>query len=227
MTIGVAVWFWPLGSNDAEIQRLSSVLPADEIARAGRLRLPAMQHRFIVAHAGMRSILGAAIGAAPRDVRFVLGPHGKPALADSGDVQFNLSHSHDLAVLAVCRGAEVGVDVERVRHLDDGEHVAKRFFAPSESFAVARASGPVQDLLFMRIWTCKEAYLKVTGDGMSRPLDEVVVALGAGGEAQGLGSVSGEPLGVSLCTFDPAPGYVGALVVRAERASMRMQRWTG
>jgi 4'-phosphopantetheinyl transferase len=224
MNAAVTVWFWPLCASEAEVSRLSAMLPADEMARARRLRLPEMQYRFIVAHAGMRSILGAETGIAPSEVRFALGPHGKPNLADRGDVRFNLSHSHDLAVLAVCRGAEIGVDVERLRHLDDVERIAKRFFAESESETVTRASGDVQDRIFMRIWTCKEAYLKATGEGLSRPFDEVVVALD-GGAVRGLHGTSGEALGVSVHTFDPAPGYVGALVVRAERAVMRVQEW--
>jgi 4'-phosphopantetheinyl transferase len=221
----VTVWCWSLDANEPEIERLSAMLGADEKGRAERLRLPDVRRRFVVAHAAMRSILGAEIGVSPSDVRFVAGPHGKPAFANPTDVRFNLSHSHDLAVLAVCRGAEIGVDVECVRHIDEAERIAERFFAESEKQAVARAQGDARDRLFMRLWTCKEAYLKATGDGLSRPFDEVVVVIAANGEVQGLCGASGESLGGSVQTFDPAPGHVGALVTSAERATVRAMRW--
>jgi 4'-phosphopantetheinyl transferase len=220
----VTIWCWPL-SAQAPIDRLTAMISADEIGRAKAMRIAGHGERFIVAHAGVRSILGRELGRGPLDLQFGSGPHGKPELGDCGDLRFNLSHSHDFAVLAVCRGFEIGVDVEMVRHLDDVEHIADRFFAECESKAVACASGDLQDRLFLRFWTCKEAYLKATGEGLSRPFDEAVVALASDGAVEGMRDASGAPIAVSIKTFDPAPGYVGALAAPADEVRMRLEEW--
>jgi 4'-phosphopantetheinyl transferase len=225
MKTDVIVRCWRLDASESEIRRIETMLSADEIGRASAMRISGKRDRFVAAHAGLRTILGREIGRAPSEIAFALGPKGKPSLADPGDVRFNLSHSDDLAALAVCRGFEIGVDVERVRHIDGVERIAERFFAERESQAVLGAVGDLQDRLFMRFWTCKEAYLKATGDGLSRPFDEVVVAMTGGGEVECLRDASGARLGVSICTFEPTPGYVGALVARAEDVSVRVEQW--
>jgi 4'-phosphopantetheinyl transferase len=225
MKTDVIVRCWRLDASESEIRRFETILSAEENGRAAAMRVPDKRNWFVAAHAGVRAILGREIGRAPSELAFVLGPKGKQSLAEPGDIRFNLSHSHDLAVLAVCRGFEIGVDVERVRHIDEVEPIAERFFAESESRAVLGAAGDLQDRLFMRIWTCKEAYLKATGDGLSRPFDEAVVAMTGGGEVECLRDASGVRLGVSIRTFDPVPGYVGALVARAEDVSVSVEQW--
>lgn len=221
----VTIFSWSLLATESEVDRMAETLSADERARAAAFRVAGKKDRFIVAHAGVRSILGREIGRPPAEVEFRHGPNGKPELLGLRDVRFSLSHSHDVAVLAVGRGFEIGVDVERLRHVDDVDRIAKRFFAESESQMVDRASGEIRDRLFMRLWTCKEAYLKATGDGLSRPLADVVVTLGHGGEVENLRTAAGAQLGASVHAFDPAPGYAGALVALAEEVSVRVEQW--
>ncbi len=104
---------------------LRSRLSSDELARAARFHFERDRTRFSVARAALREILAHYLGTSPAEIAFVYGDHGKPALAPPyGDLRFNLSHSHDLALCAVARGSEVGVDVERIRELDDLEGMA-------------------------------------------------------------------------------------------------------
>jgi 4'-phosphopantetheinyl transferase len=125
-----------------------------------------LRSRWGTARGTLREVLGRALGCAPREVEFRYAAHGKPHLADSG-LRFNISHSGGLAVIAVGH-VEVGVDVElpRPRRSDA---IARRFFAPGEVerlFTIADEAARAD--AFFRLWTCKEAFLKVTGEGLSR-----------------------------------------------------------
>jgi len=106
----------------------------------------------------------------PQSLNFSTNKHGKPFLVGLPDIHFNLSHSHGVAVCALCRNAAVGVDVEDVgRHTDFS--IAKRFFSSFEAELVSRAPDAEKRKLFFDIWTLKEAYIKAIGKGLSIPLN--------------------------------------------------------
>ena len=103
----VDVWIVPL---DAEGNWLPPT-PA-ETGNAARLVSGPLRRRYLRSHAALRAILGAYTST-PLD--FAMAEHGKPYLLACPDLRFNLSHSHDMALVAVTRGIEIGVDVERFR----------------------------------------------------------------------------------------------------------------
>jgi len=112
----------------------------------------------------LREVLGAALHVDPAQVSFRYGAHGKPEVPG---LRFNISHSGGIAVIALS-AHEVGVDVElpRARRSDD---IARRFYTPGENAALFSISDPAARAdAFFRFWTCKEAFLKVTGEGLSR-----------------------------------------------------------
>jgi 4'-phosphopantetheinyl transferase len=124
----------------------------------------------VVAHGVLRAILGRYLNVAPASVRFVYGLHGKPSLAAdfaASDIQFNLSHAGELAVVAVARTRAVGVDVEEVRPLPDLEAMARRYFAARETRALLALPAAQQHESFYRNWTRREACLKARGDGLA------------------------------------------------------------
>src|SRR5690606_35000212 len=84
---------------------------------------------------------------------------------------FNLSHTRGMAVLAVTRAGEVGVDVESVQRRVELLALSERYFAASEHRRIAQLSGPAQREQFFRVWTLKEAYLKACGLGLRIALD--------------------------------------------------------
>lgn len=157
-----------------ELVRCRELLNAEERARADRFVFPRHNRRFTVARAFLRTILGEAIGRAPESIEFVLSEYGKPSLA-GGEVQFNLSHSHELAVMALAP-ATIGIDVEHVRPMPDALKLAERFFAPDEIEVLKLADD--LDRAFFRCWTAKEAYLKARALGIgSLALDSFAVSL--------------------------------------------------
>lgn len=159
-------------------------LSAPEQARAERFCRTELRERYILAHGAMRLLLAEYVQQAAEALEFTHNAWGKPQLVAHPWLAFNLSHAHDLAVLAVAhtgepavsRPIEVGVDVEwqrpagRVDRLD----LAKRFFAPAEYAALQAQEGDIARAFF-RCWTCKEAYIKAKGMGLSLPLERFVV----------------------------------------------------
>lgn len=101
--------------------------------------------------------------------------NGKPYLTDYADIHFNLSHSGNM-VMAVFSDREAGCDVERLQ--EARMRVARRFFSEREIEKMeAEMSAAERDRLFFRLWTLKESYLKVTGEGMRMALDSFTISL--------------------------------------------------
>ena len=112
-------------------------------------------------------------------VRFSYGEQGKPYLADSPHLHFNLAHSGTMALCAVAPQS-VGCDVEQIAPLN--ENVALRFFHPSEYAALAALEGEeARRKFFFRLWTLKESFRKMTGLGLSLPLDEYPLEFSSAG----------------------------------------------
>ncbi|MEU9918199.1 4'-phosphopantetheinyl transferase superfamily protein [Streptomyces sp. NPDC051001] len=160
----VDVWTVPLDGSPATVAALSRTLSGREAERAGRCRFEADRSRFVVAHGALRRILAGYLDVPPEELRLERGRHGKPRLVDGAELRFNLSHCGDLALVAVSRHAEVGVDVDRLRSGLPVEAFAERFFSASDARFVAAAPGPTErGERFLRLWTRKEAVVKAAG----------------------------------------------------------------
>ena len=141
-----------------------------ERARAQRFAFDHLRRRYFASHVALREILAELTGVAAADQRFTEGPFGKPALA-SAACAFNMSHCDDVAVVAVAPRGEIGVDVEILRPVKDSITLAERNFTPTEHQLVLSTPPAQRDLVFLRIWTRKEACLKAVGSGFSIPAD--------------------------------------------------------
>ena len=158
-----------------------SFLTAAERARAGRFRYDRDRARWTASRSALRRILGEALGVRPEEIEFAAGTHGKPMLGGrlAGALEFNLSHSAGLALLAVSDEVEIGADVEEVSAMDDMEPVAERHFAPEECEALFSLPDAERLRGFYRLWTRKEAYIKAIGTGLGHALDRFAVSLDA------------------------------------------------
>jgi phosphopantetheinyl transferase len=156
---------------------LIALLDDREARHADDRRLPAARRRYVVAHATLRLVLAYHLGIEPRLVRYrhtcaVCGSqeHGRPELDGyDGEWSFSLSHSADVAVIAVAR-EQVGVDVEVVRPRRALERVARRVFPDDEYERWCTLVEPQRTRAFLQAWTAKEAYLKRLGVGITRGL---------------------------------------------------------
>ena len=219
---------------DAEreiLQRLEERLEVRERERASRFRFRRDRQRFVAARGALRQILGDYLGIRPEDVCFDYGPHGKPRLsrelAGQG-LRFNLAHSGAMAVYALARGREVGIDLERVAPEVAGEGIENRFFSRAEADILARTSGDRRPEAFFRCWTSKEAYLKARGGGLSEPLHSFTVSFADDeGEPAGLiaAAEEGETGRWSFLRLFPAEGYVATLVVEGRGWEVRLREY--
>jgi 4'-phosphopantetheinyl transferase len=153
---------------------LLTILAADERARAERFRADDARRRFVTARAALRRLLGEYLGVPPNEVAFDYDMNGKPRLhhsAASSDLRFNLAHSGELALVAVTRGCEVGVDVERLREVRHWQEIAERYFHRREVAQIAALPHAEQRAAFLHCWTGKEAVLKALSTGVTRSLD--------------------------------------------------------
>jgi 4'-phosphopantetheinyl transferase len=165
----VHIWKINLKQPDSQIQSFRATLSTDEIARADRFYFPEHRQRFLVGRGSLRHILGKYLNIEPSQVEFAYQQRGKPILAakfaNSG-IFFNISHSQDLGLCGVSHQQLIGVDLEYMRPTSDLDNLAKRFFSSKEYEVIKLLAGEQKQQVFFRYWTCKEAYLKATGDGL-------------------------------------------------------------
>ena len=171
----ITVNLWRLDLDDAEAPADRRLLSRAECDRADRFVRPGVAARFVAVRAELRRRLGEATGTAPADLDLVAGQHGKPMLREGG-VFFNVSHSHDAALIALCGDADVGVDIERVQPIEAS--VVDTFLADSERRALERLPEEERLRAVYRVWCRKEALLKGLGVGLTAPLDGLAVSLG-------------------------------------------------
>jgi 4'-phosphopantetheinyl transferase len=227
----VHVWLADLNHAAVPAQDIDRILSQEEHERAARFYVLRDRNQFTAGRAMLRLILGRYLNMDPRYVQFNRGPHGKPALVTEGGSDalcFNMAHSHDVALCAVARGRDIGVDVERVRADVEVDLIAERLFSQRE-IAAFRLLPPERKLTaFFTCWVRKEAYLKARGDGLSLGLDSFSVSFWPG-EPAALLDVRGDPdeaLQWSLRELDVAPSYAAALAVRGDECRVRCWQFT-
>jgi 4'-phosphopantetheinyl transferase len=223
----VDVWVVPLDEPPARIERLRRTLSPDEVARSETFRFPEGRDSFIVARGTLRAALGRYLQSDPKSLRFTYSKHGKPALhaaCGGGALRFNVSHSHRLALLAVTREREIGVDLEVVRSDLDGEALARAFFSEREVEALLRINPEQRSEAFYRCWTCKEAYLKAIGQGLSVPLKQFSVAVDPNAPAALLKTptLPASPASFTIHVLATASGYAAALALEGHPERIRI-----
>ncbi len=223
----VHLWAVPLDPRDDFLQRCESLLSEAERSRAARFRAGRLRERYIAARGALRSLLGRYLQADPAEIALSHQPHGKPELTapwNGHGLEFNLSHSGNLAIIAVTRDRQIGVDVEAIRSMPNAEALLERFFSPEEVAQWRQCLDERREAVFFQGWTRKEAWLKAVGSGLSFPLDEFCVTMD--GPARVL-SIQGDAIKAAqwqLECFEPCLGYVGAVAVRGRIGAVRQWR---
>ena len=222
---GVDLWAIWLEVDPAIRSHYRGLLSAEEIACADRFAFDALRASYEVSHGALRLLLAQYVNCSPRDVGLTIGANGKPALRDDSGLRFNMSHSGRLAVYAIARCCEVGVDVEEIRAIADLEGVARRFFSPAEATELMSISEEKQRRsAFFRCWTCKESYIKAIGQGLSIGLDQFQVGLLPDSPPRfiHIGNDTREASAWTLQHFEPAAGYLGALAYRGAARGLNL-----
>ncbi len=210
---------------------MKDVLSNEELGRAARFRFEEPRQRFAACRMTLRRLLASCCGCPPKAVPLRYGDHGKPELSFSDfestvpRMEFSVSHSGDLGLIGLTVGSAVGVDVEECNPAVKTLRLAQRFFAPSEAAELANLPVEKQLAGFYRGWTCKEAYLKATGRGMSLSLSSFCVAIDPAQSASLLSVVDQptEPERWMIQSLELASGYAAAVMVACP--DCRIERW--
>ncbi len=219
----VHVWRIGLEQPEEVVRELRNQLSDDECRRADRFYAETHRARFVVGRASMRTVLGRYLGEEPARLNFPTNPQGKPGL-EGTRLEFNLSHSANLAVLAVTLERRVGIDVEQLRPMPEEDRIAARFFSAPECEAFLKLPAARRNAAFFSIWTRKEAYIKAIGLGLAMPLDRFDVPAHDEflNELVPVLSRSDEPGSWMLRDFSAGEGYLGAIVAEGLDWAVRL-----
>ena len=228
----VEVWVVDLRASGVEIENAFQLLSDDERRRAEQFRFPVHRDRFVMGRAGLRRILAGYLHVEPTALAFTYNEFGKPSLvAPQTDIRFNASRSHDKALIACSRGREIGVDIEKIREDLEVDDLARRFFSVEENDRLRAVPPDLRQVAFLRCWTCKEAFLKAVGMGLSLDPVKVDVSVALANPGAALAADREEFIvnGWSLIAFGTAAveGHFSALVTKGTELDVSVRRWAG
>jgi len=217
----VHIWQASLIQNGRK-QELYSLLAVEERQRAQRFRFEIHRERYIAGRGMLRILVGAYLNIDPALVRFCYSVHQKPMLDPfhKSELNFNLANSDDRVVYLFSLKRRSGIDLEYVHPMLDEDHFGKLYFSERES----RNLGALRDIektsYFFRLWTCKEAFLKAIGKGLTGELSEVEVDFLPDGTARFL-SLPGEAAqDWQLMLFSPWENFQSALAIEGDSAKI-------
>ena len=181
----VHVWLANLELEIYAMPKFLRDLSLTERTRAQRLQFDHDRRRFVIAKGLLRNLLGSYMGMKPYEIQFTLGPSGKPEIAQQlqtrhEPIYFNQAHSGHLGMYAFCRSRRVGVDIEEVRPFPDMDQVAALLFSQHELDGFQKLGDEDRKKIFFDTWTCKEAFVKALGKGLTLPLNHFELAPACG-----------------------------------------------
>lgn len=228
----IHVWRVSLAQTASCLQSLQQTLSTDERTKADRFRFAKDRSQFIVSRGALRAILSRYLNISSHILRFDYNPYGKPSLivAQGGNtLRFNVSHSRGMALIAITKNLDIGVDIEGINPNFSCLEIAEKFFSPLENSVLRSLPEHLQATAFFTCWTRKEAYIKAVGKGLSIPLNQFDVSL-APGEPAALLNVEENPEEASkwsLIELFPCSDMVAAVAVAGDCSKLHCWEWTG
>jgi len=169
---GLAIWRCHLEQPGDEIATLEQCLSAAERQRAARFGAPLLRTRYVVGRAWLRWVLGRTLGMAPQAVLIRAGRRGRPYVPGH-DVDFNVSHTQATALIGIADLGRIGVDIESSDRRVNVKGLERKFMTACERDELASLAGDSRRHALLRLWTCKEALSKATGDALGAPFREL------------------------------------------------------
>jgi 4'-phosphopantetheinyl transferase len=222
----VDIWRVRLDLPLSSVQLLEGSLSTEEVERAARFYFPADRNRYIISHGSLRKILALYLHCEPEELFFSVNAYGKPSLDQEG-LEFNLSHSGDLALIGITRGHKIGVDVEKVRTGISAEIIGGHYFSKAEMSELQALSPEQREAAFFLCWTRKEAYIKAQGMGLSLPLESFDVSLIPDQPAilRATRPDPSEAVRWTLLSLTVGTGYEAAVAIEGQNLEFRLWDW--
>lgn len=205
------IWHLPL-TEIADEAALLALLEPTERQRAERYRNAAARRNFLLCRAALRLLLAERLQITADALQLLADEHGKPHLADAPpDLSFNVSHSGDLALIALANGPPIGIDLEAWRPNRQSTAIARRCFAPAELSGWHALPETERPSAFFALWTRKEAFAKAVGRGISLGLERIV--FGPEGDLIAVPPDCGKPVDWLVRNLDVGSGYSAAVAL--------------
>lgn len=207
------LWHLHLVGLEPFLEPWAACLSQAERDRMARFVFERDRLRYGLSRGGLRQLLSRYVNCAPAALDFEYEAKGKPHLRLDGQraaLQFNLSHSGDWVVYGVSCDRAVGIDIEQIRPLRDLAQMAQRCLTPRERLGFEQLAPEAAQTRFFEYWTGKEAFLKATGQGLTRSMSDVEADL-AGGTLRPQAGTTGWEQSWHLHLWQPEAGYVGAV----------------
>lgn len=174
----IAVWKVEIPKHLSQEKELFSLLSSSEQERARRFISPILTSRYTISQAALRLVLAQYAKQKPDKISFSYGPYKKPYLQDNPlQIQFNVTHSNDFALIAISEGHEVGIDIEKLNPKTLQSNIAHSILSTDELNKFMAIPGEVKLEAFFAAWTHKESLLKLIGTGLYKEMKELNVPL--------------------------------------------------
>lgn len=228
---GIHVWAAAPDVSPGALTAFETTLSRDELDRAAQFKFERDRNYFIAGRGILRAILAIYLETGPQKVIFEYASRGKPSVAqllEARRLHFNLAHSEGLVMTAVSRLCPVGVDVERIRFIENTDELVKQLASTIEAIDWGNLPESQKLIAFFRLWTFKEACLKATGDGIAERLREIVVSFLPGESARVI-IPPATPIPArdwSLHELNPAEEFAAALAAPARGFNLSCWRWS-
>ncbi len=222
------LWKLDAGLVHTDAYAALKILSDDEVERANKFITVRDSVRYITAHYFLRSVLSRYLGVAPSATRFSKDPYGKPCLEQqlSPPLYFNLSYRDNLFLLGVSNISTMGVDVEKVREVDDIETFSAHYFSVNERAKIsAAAARPDQLAMLFTFWAMKEAVLKALAIGITGALPDydLYAFLETPSAVPGFDPAHAW----TIRSLDIAPGYKAAFAVNTGEVAWDITEYAG
>src|SRR5215203_1604983 len=221
------VWRADLNLNESFQSSFLKLLSPDEKNRAKKFRFAKDSQNFIIARGILRLLIGKYLEINPAEISFQYSESGKPSIINNNSLQFNISHSRDIALFAFTKNFNIGVDVEFVNSNIEAKEIAANFFSTNEIKNLLALPEQQQTLGFFYCWTRKEAFIKAVGEGLSFPLDKFEVSLEPNKPAKLL-ATNRQPEDISkwsIFSLSPEANFVGSLVSEGLIEKVKCWNW--
>lgn len=209
------IWTINVAVKDDTYNKYYTLLSDDEKERVDRFKFYKDKRCFVISRGVLRLLSGTYLKIEAIDIEFDYEAYGKPKFKQKTNLNFNLSHSVDIAIIGFVYDHSIGVDIEKIKNDFDTMAIATNFFSKKEIEALQEIPKPQQYLAFYRCWTRKEAFIKAKGSGLSFPLDTFSVTLDADLDAELIETQwnLSEKNQWQLTSFIPDTNYIAALIV--------------
>jgi 4'-phosphopantetheinyl transferase len=176
----------------------------------------------------LRLLLGAYLGLPGKSVRINRQNRGKPVLdktVHDQELHFSMAKSEDKLLIGISASSRIGVDLEpAARRAHDTMGVARRYFSPAEADSLAAMPPADLDAAFLRVWACKEAIVKASGQGIANQFCRFTVDSDLSRPAAVLDFIGEDPDDWSLALVRPGDRFLGAVAVKDRLTALRAFR---